>query len=219
MGLSGAMDFIFGNIMWFILAGVGFYVISNYFKLGSKIKFKVIDRSEIERIKFIERMKMNPSKDYTLFCVGDRVIGKISHFRQYTIGNPTKQFTQMLMKPILISKGNIHIANPMAKVRCVEVDSNIVALNSVQKLVIVPDKTMFDFMWGMHYDIGNEKDHLINLKQDNVMRTDLDQMASRWWVKGQEMCVFSPDMALQMALKSQELAIELARRKGKSDTI
>lgn len=219
MSLSGAMDFIFGNIMWFVIAGMAVYFISNYFRLGKKLKFKIIDRNEIERIKFVERMKMNPSKDYSLFVVGNRVVGKISHFRQYTVGNPSKQFTQMLMKPLLISKGNINIANPMAKVRCVEVDSKIVALNSVQKLVIVPAKTTFDFMWGMHYDIGDEKDHLANLKQDNVMRTDLDQMGSRYWVKSQEQCVFAPEMALQMALKSQELAIELAKRKGKADTI
>lgn len=220
MSLQGIMNIIFGNITVILLAGFGIMFLAKYFKLTDKMKFKVIDRSEVERVKFAERMKLNPSKKYRLFIVGKTPIGKITHFREFNLGNPhTKQFTQMMIKPMLISNGCIQIANPIAKSQCVEIEKKIVRLDKASKHVIVPEGTYFDYQFGMNYDLTDEEAHLVMIKNDNILRTDYDQMAGRYWVKGQQQCVYSPEFALQMALKERELAIELAKKKGKSETI
>ncbi len=215
--LNQIMDFMFNNIFYFIIAGFGIWFLLKYLKFGSRTKVKVISRGEIERLKFIERMKFNESETFKDFVVGDRLRGRITHFRQFTVGNPTKQFTQMLVKPMLIRK--LNIVNPVAKHKCVQIDSKLVTLDEKTKAVKIVDGVFFDFLFGIYYDTVDEKQHLENIKSDNVLRTDYDQMAGRYWVKGQQQCVYSPEMALQLALKERELAIELAKKKGKAETV
>ncbi len=77
-----------------------------------------------------------------------------------------------------------------------------------------------NYYFGIYFD---EKDvetiHSPNIINTRVLKTDVEQLASRYFTKSQEQCVYSPEMAHQFALKERELAIEMAKAKGKRESV
>ena len=57
--LDVATQFFFNNIFFFLLFGFGIFFILTYLKFSQKSKYKIIDREEVERQKFIDMMRFN----------------------------------------------------------------------------------------------------------------------------------------------------------------
>jgi hypothetical protein len=256
-------NFIFVGL--FLLAG---YYIYHYFDLKKKKSTEPISRSEIERQKFLERMSENQSK-WKVFKRGNIVMGKITHFREFSkfkddkntklltekfekeikksidrmdkINDPDQlieimveieptyqaynklkeesevKIGQLVVKPYLFEK--LGIVSPFGKSKCFQINMKKAEHDLKLQALILPKSITFDYIYGIYYDLTIEKEHIKIIKTDNIMRTDLDLQASRYFVKSQEQCVFSPDVAQQMALKEKELQIELAKRKGIKETL
>jgi len=85
--------------------------------------------------------------------------------------------------------------------------------------IVIPEDLGFDKFMGYYYMIAeNVKPKLRNVLDARILTTDFSLMASRYFSKSQEQCVYSPELAFQMAQKQTELNIELAKRKGIQQT-
>jgi len=87
------------------------------------------------------------------------------------------------------------------------------------KRIIISDERSINYYFGIYLDDKNPDLHSRNVIDTRVLKTDVEQLASRYFTKSQEQCVYSPEMAHQFALKERELAIELAKAKGKRESI
>ena len=87
------------------------------------------------------------------------------------------------------------------------------------RILIVSKKNAFDYYFGIYYDLSIEKQHKDLIIEHNVLRTDINLLASRYFVKSQEQATYDPDKAHALAMKEKELQIELAKRKGKVETL
>lgn len=110
-----------------------------------------------------------------------------------------------------------NVSNPFRKEPMIIRDKYLVKEYSTKKLIVPPDFFMDRFM-GIFFDMGAPEQHLSIIKEE-MFRTDLDTMASVYYVKGQEQAIINPENAIQMALKEKELQIELAKKRGQQSTI
>lgn len=219
MSLAGTMDFIFGNVMYFVIAGVIIYVVLNYLKFGMKTKIKPLNRSEVERIEFINRMKENKPNVYKILRRGNHILGKIQSMRIINIEkNPTPtQLCQMVIKPTI---WKTNIMNPLAKSVCFSINTNkIQELDRAKGSVELPATMTFDYLFGIYYDGSTENVQTDFIKHDNLFRSDLNQLASIYYAKSQEQSTFDPDKAHALAMKEKELQIEMAKKQGKITSI
>lgn len=218
--LSGGLEFVFGNIMYFIIGGAILYVILNYLKFGTRSKIKPVNRAEVERIEFINRMKENKPEVYKYLKRGDSMLGKVIGMRVLKVEkNPHGEATlcQMIVKPTIWKTA---IANPLGKTRCFSVNTDkIEQLDSVRGVIQLPATMSFDYLLGIYYDGGTEKIHTDLIKSDNLFRTDLNQLASIYFAKSQEQSTFDPDKAHALAMKEKEIQIEMMKRQGKITSI
>lgn len=239
MGFSfdSLLDFVFKNIFYFVAIGIIVYYIKDYLRVKSS--FKTLSRSEIERGKFIERMIPNKMPVKTHFYKGKTNLGLITHYKEFEYefkessgkkpskkGNvsieedqdkkPIKkesiQIIQMLVKPVLLGS----LANPFAKVNVFQINGKY--LEKYPNKYCIPNHIYLDKLWGIYYDETTNA-HTELMKNDNIMRTDLNQIASIYFVKSQEQSTYDPIHAHALAMKERELQIELAKKKGQSETI
>ena len=254
--LDAILKIFFDNIFIFVALGVLLYVFFMYFKVKSKSIAKPINRSEIERLQFIERMKHNVSNTYKYFYKGDTFIGKVVAYREY-VRNPSNiVLADMVIKPKWIWK----FSNPfgksqafqvyLGKLKNVEKKEPVFQTGQVIKMaqigdmnltipiihmednefsrtkvemdgntIKVPELVSFDYYFGIYYDMTIPEEHMKNIKEDNLLRTDLNELASIYYCKSQEESTFDPIRAHETAMKQKEIELELAKSKGKAETI
>ena len=219
MSLSGAMDFIFGNIMYFVIGGVALFAVTNYFRFGSRKKVKIVNVADIERMKFIERMKNNKSS-FKWLHRDKFFIGKIVALRNATIkgkSNPEKQITQMIIKPMLSQR--LNIPRPFSKLMPLQLDYNMLTPTSPAHLNM-PAWITFDYFMGIYYGSSHsEETHKNVIIDNNLFRSTAQQIASTFFSKSQEQSTFDPEHAHALAMKEKELQIQLAAKKGKITSI
>lgn len=214
------MAFIFDNIFYFIALGFGIWFISRYLKVGMGKKIQQVNIADIERMKFIERMKNNKPILFKWLYRDNHMLGKIYAIR--TIGvkhNPgDKVMYQFLVKPMLIAK--LGITNPFSKLMPFQISSDILKLDTVAKSISVPKWVSFDYFMGIYYDTSIDEELHKNLIVDhNLFRSTAQQLASTFFSKSQEQSTFDPEHAHELALKEKELQIEMAKKKGKVTSI
>jgi len=194
----------------------GVLVFYGYQLLRVKKTYKVLNRSEVERLKFIERMSQNKVIKPMFLYKGKKMLGRITHLKEFAYkGNPKGDnilIDQFVVKPILFGK----IPNPFTKSRVFQIGVDSMDISNF-KFVIKP-YTYLDYYFGVYYD-EDTKAHTEIIKNDNVIRTDLNQLASIYFVKSQEQSTYDPVHAHALALKEKELQIELAKKRGKAETI
>jgi len=95
----------------------------------------------------------------------------------------------------------------------------LIVKNETGKFIRINSERGLDYYFGIYFDMKNPDVHSDNIINTRVLKTDVEQLASRYFTKSQEQCVYSPEMAHQFALKERELAIELAKAKGKRESI
>jgi hypothetical protein len=219
------IDLILNNLIYIIIAGVGFFIIYEFFiKSGPGKKLKPLDRSEVERRKFIQRMKMNESMQWKWFFKGSQLLGKIRYLKPTTLeikGNPSTKnvdILEMVVTPPLF--GRFKIASLFAKDICLQIDKNHCELETDNTNEIkINQAVTFDNIFGIFYDRTLETELNEHIKNDAIFRTDLENLASVYYVKAQEQSTFDPDYAHQMAMKEKELDIEMAKKRGKQTSI
>lgn len=245
--LAGISDFVFENIIYFVIVGVVIYVFFLYFKISSKTKFNQVNRAEVERVEFIKRMKENknsfigiprtdvkPTLDdgevpdpqdypttekFTILSRGKDIIGKIKAIRKVVLksGNIEKSVLQMVVKPTI---WKTKFENPTSKEICFQIDCEMVKKWDIDnKDIELYPTTTFDYVLGIYYDIKSEDLHTNFIKNDNLFRSDLNMLASIYFAKSQEQSTFDPEKAHQLAMKEKELQIELSKKKGQITSI
>lgn len=223
--LDKILQFAFNNLFYIIIIGIIGFIIYR-FVIVRRRSVKIIDRSEVERIKFIERMKANKTEIPINFYRGSVNYGLITHYKEYdTIkGRPNKKdknkeepemikISQMVVKPTLFGK----FPNPFAKSKCFQIKTSLIKKGTTKWHL--PIYQTLDFYFGIYYDDSNEETHTRIIKKDNIIRTDLNNVASIYFVKSQEQSTFDPIHAHKMALREKELEIELAKKKGQQESI
>jgi len=240
--LDTLMKVLFDNILLVVIGVFGLYLALLYLRMKSKTKYTVIDRRKIEKANFIEEMKYNIATKYKYLFKGKQLIGKITHYAEgivtvavpvtikAKIGNPEpKTITKNVKQDIKVLRivfrptfKNIPFVKPFSKPEALmlEDDSLSIIKMPTRKHIYISDERSINYYFGIYFD---EKDaeniHSPNIINTRVLKTDVEQLASRYFTKSQEQCVYSPEMAHQFALKERELAIELAKAKGKRESI
>jgi len=125
----------------------------------------------------------------------------------------SKSVVIIVFKPKFIGK----ILNPFKR-EVIQIFDGLLIKEFDKKKLIIPADVFTDEFMGIFYDMTDPKFHL-NIIHEKMYETDLDAMASVWFVKAQELSTFDPDKAHAMAMKEKELQIELARKRGKMTEI
>jgi hypothetical protein len=247
--LEMIMKWAFDNIFILAVVGILAFVLITYFKFGKKIKYKVIDREEVERMKFIESMKFNDSNKYKLLVRSDmtamnggniqishkRVVARINNYLEFE-QTPIKliekdgKVTYELLKDELPLKliGMVVketalfglISNPFKKEEAMLIEQGSAVKDDKGKCIIIPEELGFDRFMGFYYVINEAtKPKIRNILDARILVQDFSIMASRYYAKSLEQCVYAPEVALQQAQKQTELQIELAKRGGTQKSI
>lgn len=216
-----ALGFLVRNFIFIVPICVIAYLVYRYLTVTRKAKLKPLDRSEVERLRFIERMKYNKPSIYKWFKRGEIYLGKIEYARNFTTGNPTKdlEVTQLVVRPLLLNIGRIRLSNIFTKLQCFQIATKHIQKDLGDETLFVDDWIHFDKYFGVYYDGSQERDHTNIIKEDNILRTDLNELASIYFVKAQEQSTYNPDYAHRLALEQKKIEVELAKRKGKAETI
>lgn len=76
-----------------------------------------------------------------------------------------------------------------------------------------------DYYFGIYFDMKTPSLHSDNIINTRVLKTDVEQLASRYFTKSQQECVYDPVFAKEFALKEREIALEMAKAKGKRESV
>ena len=220
--LDTLMKFLFDNVLFIAVIILSIYFALMYLKIKSKTKYKIIDRRKIEKANFIEEMKYNIATKYKYLYKGKQLIGKITHYAEGIAdvkGKSPVNVIRIVFKPTF---KNIPFVKPFTKPEALmlEDDPESIFKNPMRKHLYIADNRSINYYFGIYFD---EKDveniHNPNIINTRVLKTDVEQLASRYFTKSQEQCVYDPSMAHQFAMKERELAIEMAKAKGKRESI
>ena len=272
------MATLFDNVFLLVVIGLVVYFLYYFLRIRKKMNIHVIERSELERQKFIEDMKYNISSKFKWLIKEGKVIGKIVNYIEASvIGNPEEfTVTKMVFKPtfqwkkiklvkfwakleglMLINRSQDSITKnnePILKeidaleLKMLEVakrnfkEGNIKFSNDEDKKawdklfeekkknekkllnavflkrkdeIIVSEGAGLENYIGLYYDMTTPTVFQDNVINSRLLKSDIDQLASRYFAVSQQQCVYSPELAHQLAMKERELQIELAKRKGK----
>ena len=228
--LEVIMKWAMDNVFILAILGIAIYFFHGYFNLKKVEKINSVNRSEVERKNIIERLKLNPSKKYKWLYKGSELIGKISHLIETKVPHNPEPFEviTMVVKPMLLAKP-IRITNPFAKSKVIEVEKSKQVIvweedgsmtpKESNKLRINGEIAITQYQ-GIYYTIGKNEDLMIdNIRNFDTFKTDINNLASIYFVKSQEQSTYAPQYAHELALKEKEIQLEMAKKKGKMETI
>lgn len=225
---AGLLDVVFGNIVWFMVIGALGFAIFSYLRFGTRKRLRPINRSEIEKINFRERMKNNANTApfFRVLKRGNSVIGKITHFSAVKLKEsknphprPETEICMMLVKPLLLNNVKLNMSNPLTKAMCIQINKKNIKNDLENKAMVIDQGLYLDNYFGIFYDKESEDIQTALIKNDTLMRTDLNILASIYFAKSQEQATFDPEHAHALALKEKEIQVEMAKRSGKLTSI
>jgi len=195
------------------------------FKMKTKSTLKPIARDEVERLRFIKKMEINKNQyDFKYLYRGKDCIGKIISSKGYRIkiNNGEHLIFNFVVKPMMFKS----FEKPFGKEKAVQINYANIKGNEVEIIpsldkdkFILPKWVHFEYYFGIYYDNTLEKEHTFLIKNNDVALSDLQDLASVYFVKAQEMSTFDPERAGKMALKERELEIELAKKRGEQQSV
>ena len=209
-----------------IVAVLGFFAYQ-FFHFITKSTTKPISREEIERQRFIEKMKINSNQyPFKYLYRGNDRIGKIIYSKGSQIhGNPRNHILiEMVVKPTLIW----NFVNPFGKEMAIQVNyGSFNEKNELDKIciedgdrLVLPSWVHFDYFFGIYYDNTIQAEHHeIILKQD-LAYTDLNNEKSVDFARAQEMATIGyMPYAHEMGMEEKRKQTEMEKKKGKVETI
>jgi hypothetical protein len=217
-----------------LVIGGSFIVYTVLHMIASKSKTKPISREEIERKKFIERMKVNVNQSSSRFLYrGKTLIGRIECFRTFiTKGNPHDYLiAEMVIQPSL-KLPLIHIDNPLSKEQAFQINigeygesenfKGVIKPNCIEDKdkLIVPEWISFNYYFGIYYDITIAREHQDIILAKDLALTDLMNEKSVDFCKAQEMATIGyMPYAHEMGMEEKRKQTEIEKRKGEQQTI
>jgi len=128
---------------------------------------------------------------------------------------PMRLIALVIKEPFLGIMGN-----PFKKSQPMFIETETAIKDEKGKRLIIPGNLDQDKFMGYYYAINEDmKPKIRNIIDARVLVNDFNLMASRYWAKGQEQAVYSPEVASQMAQLEKQLQIELAKKKGQQQTL
>lgn len=239
------LNWLFDNILIVVGAVVLVFFAYQYLKVSKKAKWKVIDRRKIELANFVDSMKYNFTDAYVWLYKGKKRIGRIINYAEFScpknivIFDPKAKGKAKFIKPQnprKLKRGEmmdivsivfrpcferIPIANPFAKLDALYIQKHKDCLTvdiMKKRFTIKADRAINRYL-GIRFDMLDSEAMHKNIIYHNILKTDMEQSLSRLWVRTQLECVFDPSVARDSMLKEKELQVELARRKGKAESI
>lgn len=212
---QGLMDFF--NAYWFIIIPlIAFIFIIIYFaRRGGKLKLKIYSRSEIEKVKFAERMKHNKPDNEWFFYHGKSLLGRIVAIKNITIevkrsADVEKVETlHIVTKPTLFGwKVLFAFGKPENFILATK---NIV--NDGHDVILKIEVPIHNFT-GINYDESIEERLMPFIKHDVIMRTEYEDFASVAYVKAMEQSTLDPEHA--NITHQHQLNIEQEKEKRKT---
>ena len=221
-------DWIGSHWTYIAIAGLlGYFIYTFFFK--DKKHWKQVNRAEVERKNFINRMKNNYSS-YNYLYRGPKLIGRVDKMRMTIVpefddkGNPLisknikpeeakeKSVMEMVITPIFLSLGPVKIPALWEKKMCIMSGINSMTRDTVLKELIVLETVTYDYYLGIYYDRDYKEKIVPYIVADSQFRTDWDKMSEVYYGKSQEQATFDPDRALEVHKKQIELEIAKEQR-------
>jgi len=229
------IQFLINNSIGIFIAGLMLVVGYTFLHMiKSKTTNKPISREEIERKKFIERMKININETSSKYLYrGKTVIGKIECFRTFiTKGNPHNYLiAEMVIHPSL-KLPFIHLNNPFAKEQAFQINigeygendnfKGVIKPNCIEDKdkLVVPEWISFNYYFGIYYDITIAREHQDIILQKDLSLTDLHNEKSIDFCKAQELATIGYiPYAHEMGMEEKKLQMELQKKKGEMQSI
>jgi hypothetical protein len=209
------MDWIKGHWSYLLIAGLLVYFIYTFFFKDKKPKIKPFDRSEEERKRFKERMKLNYT-EYKGLWRGGVYLGLIKSLRFSNL-NPTdkkeddRKFVELVYKPPLINLFlfKIHF---FTKEICVLVNTEDVRRDSIRNEINISALVTFDRYLGIYYDRKYANEFSKYIQIDSQFRTDLENVSAFYYAKAQEQSVIIPEHAHSILKEEIKLQQEQEKR-------
>lgn len=203
--------FLHKNWLLVVLGIICFVFISDWLKKLSKPKFKVIDRAEIEKNKFIERNKLNTTI-FKFLWRKDELLGRIKTMRPDEIDG--KKALEFVIQRVLNFRF-FKINNVFSKLYCLIIyDDPEIIKDFEHRYIELPQTKSFTQYLGIYYDtIDQEK--LLNYVKVYQLTTDLESMASIYYKHSQDQSTFNPEFAHEVLMKQQEIELEEKKRLAK----
>ena len=210
----------------FIVAVIGF-IAYQFFHFITKSTTKPVSREEIERQRFIERMKINTNQyPFKWLYRGTDRIGKIIYSKGSQIqGNPHNHILiEMVVKPSLL----FGFLNPFGKEMAIQVNyGSFNEKNELKKVcvedgdkLVLPSWVHFDYFFGIFYDNTIQEEHHEIILKQNLAYTDLNNEKSVDFARAQEMATIGyMPYAHEMGMEEKRKQTEMEKKKGKVETI
>jgi len=210
----------------FIVAIIGF-IAYQFFHFITKSTTKPVSREEIERQRFIERMKINNNQyPFKYLYRGNDKIGKIIYSKGSRImGNPHNHILiEMVVKPVLF----LGMTNPFSKEMAIQVNyGSFNEKNELEKVciedgdrLVLPSWVHFDYFFGIFYDNTIQEEHHEIILKQNLAYTDLNNEKSVDFARAQEMATIGyMPYAHEMGMEEKRKQTEMEKKKGKVETI
>lgn len=243
--LSTITDWCFENMFLLVIAGMLIYFVSQYLRVSKKSKWQLIDRRKVELANAIENLKYNFNPDFKWLFKGQKRIGLILNYLKMTmpknpiILNPEMKGKQKFEKPqkpqelkkedmidvIAIvfrpSFDRLPMAKPWCKLDVIYIfdDPESIDRDLHRKALIIKTKRGINRYFGIRFDMRDSEVQHKNIIYHNLLKTDSEQMGSRYYVKAQLETVFDPATARDALLEEKRLQVELAKKKGKMESL
>jgi hypothetical protein len=235
--IDGTMNFLKNNALWIIIFLIIIFIFYVIYNKNKKKELKPLSRSEEERKRFIERMKLNKTS-YKWLYRGKECIGKISGLMPTTLKVKRSQriktkdkdgkdvwetqeidtgekrnVLEMTVKPVISIIGDLKFVNPFGKEKCIMSNSaTILEMDKVKNYIRIDEKVTFDKVFGIYYDRQFEPEMINYIQGNTLFRTDWDSFASVYFAKAQEQSTFDPSFAHDILKYQQQLEIEKQKR-------
>ncbi len=218
---QGILDLVLGNIGILLPIGAVIFFAIGYLRIKSKVNIKPINRADIERQAFLDRMIHNENKTshFKTLKRGKHAIGKITHYTEAQIkGNPhNRTIAKMVLKPL-----RTPLQIPFGRSSCFIIDKDILINRQDSKgqgYIQVPASTHFDAEFGIYYNKEHELTNRVAIINDGVLKQDLNNLASVYFAKSQQQATFDPEHAHQLAMREKEIQLEMSKKRGQLTSI
>lgn len=208
--LDNVVEWCKAHWYYFLILLVLYFIWNKWFNKPPALK--PLNRSEEERKRFIERMKLNYTEYKELWRGGD-YLGLLKSLRFTKLGKDQsgKDFIELVFKPPLFKIWGFKI-HFFTKEICLMVCASDVRRDSVRNEININALVTFDRYLGLYYDreVSNEFSRYIQI--DSQFRTDLENVSAFYYAKAQEQSVINPTVGASILKEEIKLQQEQEKR-------
>lgn len=195
-----------------LVLGIAFLI---YMYMKKKPKFKPTDRCEIERLKFIEREKLNTTSMKYLWR-GKKLMGLIKTLSASKYEG--QDVINIVFKPAFFGLKIPDIFSKDIPLIISDIENSDYDYEGHN--FTIDEFSNLNLLLGIRYDIQSKKVLHKFIVNDNVTKSDMEQHSAVQFTEGQKLSTYgNSDNAAALVLKEKELQTELAKKRGKVSSI